>query len=95
MLEIFFLVALWIVCGVYAYGTSMAHRNWENANLFRSLNLTSRDNVGLSVFAAIAGPVGALSVAFYTNFNQHGWELWQRKSSQPTRALLDAQKEKK
>ena len=72
------LALLWIACGLYAYGTVMADFNWKDVHTWTSLNEGSRDNVGLAVVIGLLGPMGAFVAALSTNFNQHGWELWQK-----------------
>lgn len=62
------IVTLWVVCGLYAFGTTMAHFDRTG---------TSRDNLGASVLFAIMGPIGAVVSATCSNFNQYGWHLWQ------------------
>lgn len=69
---------LYALCAVYAWGTIMADFDYNNAHSWAVLHLSSRDNVGLCAFVALEGPIGAAAGALTTNFNQHGWELWQR-----------------
>lgn len=72
-----FLPPLWFICGLYAWGTMMAHANYENAHRWPLLKNTSRDELGFVAFCSILGPIGAITVALITNLNQHGWELWE------------------
>lgn len=68
----------WLACGVYAYGTLMADLDWKDDHEWSILHHTSRDNLGICIGEGMLGPFGAVAVAFTTNFNQHGWHLWQR-----------------
>jgi len=56
----------------------MADFDWRNHHDWDILHLTSRDHVGLCLFESILGPAGAIAEAIESNFNQHGWELWER-----------------
>ena len=64
-------IVLWAACGFYAWGTMMADWDrWHN---------TPRDHLGLCMFYSLLGPLGAFLAAFLSNFNQHGWQLWERR----------------
>lgn len=67
---------LWAVCGLYSWGTMMAYSHYRDTHDWAILNDGARDNVGICTFVSLGGPAGAIVVAFITNFNQHGWELW-------------------
>lgn len=75
------LIAVWILCGLYTYGTLMAELDYENLHSWPGLKQTSRDNLGICVGIAATGPIGAAVAPLLTNFNQHGWELWQPETS--------------
>jgi hypothetical protein len=71
------ILALWIICGIYTWGTVMADLDWKNHNEWSNLNLHARDNMGIASLEAAYGPMGAIALAFCTGFNEHGWELWE------------------
>ena len=71
--------AVWILCGFYAWGTTMAEFDYRNRTEWPDLNNTSMDNVALAAFTAATGLFGALGSSLLTNFNQHRWELWEKK----------------
>lgn len=72
-------VLIWVLCGVYNFGTTMAFFDHESDTYWHGLNQTSRDHVGISVFAAAAGPFGTVAVSLISNFNQYGWHVWERR----------------
>jgi len=72
-------ILAWLICGLYSYGTMMAHEDYGNHNRFASLHLTSRDDLGFCVGVSLFGPVSVMAAATTSNFNQHGWELWEAK----------------
>lgn len=76
---IFLLILVWNLCGLYAFGSIMADFNWRNKNEWPLLNRSSKDNLGICLLVFFTGPMGAFASALSTNFNQHGWELWQSK----------------
>jgi hypothetical protein len=67
----------WLACSLYSWGTLMACSDYEDAHRFADQHLTSRDEVGLVAPVAVTGPIGAIASIIISNFNQHGWELWQ------------------
>ena len=69
---------IWIACGFYSFGTTMAYFNWMDKNEWPLLHNTSRDHLGTAVFEATLGPMGAIATCVLSNFNQHGWELWEK-----------------
>lgn len=71
------ILTVWIICGVYTWGTTMADMDYNNRNQWENLNEHSRDNVGMCAFECLAGPFGVIDMALASNFNQHGWELWE------------------
>lgn len=72
------IIAGWLLCSFYAWGAIMADLDYHDRHEWELLNEHSRDNVGAAAFTALGGPFGAVAVAVYTNFNQHGWELWEQ-----------------
>ena len=71
-------VAIWVACGVYGWGTMMAYCDYRNTHDWEILHEHSRDDVGICAFIAAMGPFGAVNIAVISNFNQHGWEFWER-----------------
>jgi hypothetical protein len=69
---------LYLACSLYTWGTLMADLDYENAHNWATLHYTSRDNVGFCSFMALAAPFGVIVSPIITNFNQHGWELWEK-----------------
>lgn len=71
-------LVLWLVCGLYNWGTTMADQNFRDSNgpLFEGNLPRPRDNIGLAAVMALGGPFGTVVTAVATNFNQHGWTLW-------------------
>lgn len=68
-------VELYLACALYSWGTLMAQLEWEH----RGDNPTyvfGRDFSGSCAGVSLTGPLGVIPVAIYSNFNQHGWELW-------------------
>jgi hypothetical protein len=57
----------------------MAECNWCDRNEYPALGYKARDNAGFASLFALFGPIGALVALFTSNFNQHGWELWNKK----------------
>ena len=78
MKRVIALVLLWLVCGLYTWGTGMATEDWEDRIAYPSLRLHSRDEAGFIAVECLGGPFGAVATAIYSNFNQHGWELWEK-----------------
>lgn len=74
-------LVLWVVCGLYNWGTIMADMNYDNGHDWAILNRHARDNAGLAGVFALLGPFWTPVAVFCTNFNQHGWELWEHKSN--------------
>jgi hypothetical protein len=72
------LLLIWAVSGLYTWGSMMADLDWRNANEWKNLNQHSRDETGFIAVNVLLGPLGAIVAAFGTNFNQHGWELWEK-----------------
>lgn len=68
---------LYIAQAFYTWGTLMAKEDYENSHDFAALNLHSRDSCGIVAMESIF-PTGFLIAAGASNFNQHGWELWER-----------------
>lgn len=54
------------LCGVFAYGISLA--DW----IGEFPNFKPRDHVGISAGVAMLGPLGLMVALFVTNFCQHG-----------------------
>lgn len=70
------IVVVWVVCGVYSWGTTLAYFDTK----FPSEN--SYDNAGIAAFVAVMGPVGAVTSYVYSSFNQYGWHLWKRRGEE-------------
>jgi len=62
-------VAAWIVCGIAAWGITVA--DW----LAEFENDTVRDVSGLAAGMVLLGPVGLVVSLIASNFCQHGWRL--------------------
>lgn len=60
---------IWILCGLYSWGTVMAKAEGDGSCF-------ARLHVGEAAVFALMGPFGAPLVALDTNFNEHGWTLW-------------------
>lgn len=65
-------VILWVLCSFYAWGSAMAYST-------RVTKTSARENLGICVLLALAGPVGAFLAAIIGDFNLHGWTLWKAK----------------
>jgi len=74
-----FFIIFYLACSLYAWGTAMADWNYSNKYEWPSLGCTVRDHLVIVFMTAIIGPIGALVAVVCTNFNQHGWELWEHK----------------
>lgn len=72
------IVLVWVVCGVFNWGASMAHCAWGARHRW-----TNRDNVGISTIVAAGGPAGTVAILLVTNFCQHGWSLWPEEATRP------------
>lgn len=70
------IVAVWLACSFYAWGTLRAQVNYENATRFAALKTAERDDVGFVLFLCLFGPISAFMAALLSNFNQRGWRLW-------------------
>lgn len=70
------LIVVWILCGLYSWGTLMANFNYCDRTTWARLQQTSRDNAGICGFVALTGPFGIIPALVFSNINQHGWELW-------------------
>jgi len=57
----------------------MADLDYKDRTDWAILHEGSRDNIGISAAECLLGPMGSIAVAFVTNFNQHGWELWEKR----------------
>ena len=68
------LATLWFACGLYTWGTLMAHLDQRWAGRHEH----SRDHTWFCAGISVLGPIGAVAAAICTNFNQHGWELWEQ-----------------
>jgi hypothetical protein len=67
------LIAIWILCGVLAYGICFAYaqREWPAlAEVWR------REDIGASFYAALCGPLGLLAVLITTGFAKHGLKFY-------------------
>lgn len=63
------ILIVWIICGVFSYGTLTAQ--WKGE--FPNSNL--RDSLGLRVFISSTGPIGVMASILVTNFFQYGWSI--------------------
>ena len=70
-------IVLWAACGLYAWGTAMAEINYFTRLSGRPVRFHERVLIALLLLAG--GIPAALSWAFLTEFNQHGWQLWERR----------------
>lgn len=76
-MKLLIVVIVWCLCGFTAWGTTMADFDFNNKNNWKILHCTSRDNVGICALMAITGPFGLVVAELKSNFNQHGWKLWE------------------
>lgn len=60
----------YLLCSVLAWGTTAAYFKGEFPRI------RSRSNVGIAVFMALMGPVGAVASMFLSGFYEYGWSLW-------------------
>ncbi len=72
-------IALWAACGLYSWGTMMADGDYDNHHEFSAMGWGSRHNTGICGVVALTGPLWVIPAAVTTNFNQHGWQLWERR----------------
>ena len=72
-------IVLWAACGLYAWGTTMAYFDYLNRTDWAAMHWTSKHHARLCLVEATIGPMGALVAAIGSNFNQHGWQLWERR----------------
>ena len=68
------LLAVWVACFIYSFGTAMADQLYKG----RISNESSRDLVGFCVGVSLFGPISVVISCLESNFNQHGWTLWCR-----------------
>jgi hypothetical protein len=69
-------VVIYLVCGIYAYGTAMAELHWYSDNEWTALHLGTHNFVRTCALEGALGPGGAVAMVMITNFNQHGWRMW-------------------
>ena len=54
----------------------MAEVDYQDAHEWQVMHWHSRDHVGIVAAESLLGPMGVIVAVLVTNFNQHGWELW-------------------
>ena len=64
-------IVLWAACGLYSWGTERAD--------FKDVCRGCWACYSARVLLVILGPIGAILAALVSNFNQHGWQLWERR----------------
>lgn len=76
-MRIFAIIVLWISSSFYSWGTAVADLDYKNRHDSLILHQSIRDDLGLVVAETLIGPMGAVAMAINSNFNQHGWEIWE------------------
>lgn len=69
MINTIIFIAVWIVCGILAYGITFADFSFESLGYEK---LFKRTDIKISVFFGLLGPIGLIAILSFTNFAEHG-----------------------